>query len=146
MDQNKKRYILANIKIPIEITDNTTKILPEYITIDFEDIKKLQDPPENNTPSHNSNIQTDYDNIKNQIKTLLTENNSMFSNNKEEPSKEKEIIEQTPIITHDELRTRGQRIHKKNLTFKNKKSAGIRYTSKNYSVLQKQEDTNYGKG
>jgi hypothetical protein len=149
MDQNKKRYILANIKIPIEINDDYTfETLPDYMTIIFDNINSLPDHSEN-----------DYNNeyIKNKIKMLLKDdNNTLFSNEPDpnsEPEKEtiisiptKEIIEKTPIITHDELRTRGHRIHKKNITFKNKKSAGTRYTAKNYSILQKLEHDIYGKG
>jgi len=104
----QKQYVVANIKIPMIIKENgDLEPLTDYMSILFENLTHLQKPTE-----------IDYNNsyLKDQIKQLLLE---------------KEIIEETPMITHDELKNKKKLSHKKNLSFKGKKSSPTRYTLKN---------------
>jgi hypothetical protein len=135
METLKKRYILANIKIPIEIRDDDSiDTLPDYMTIIFENLNELPKPSEN-----------DYNNeyIKRKIKSLLLSDENEYFDSKIEPAENNEMNEENPkeqnsiitegsIITEDELKNRIIRTHNKNLTFKNKKTSVSRYTAKNY--------------
>ena len=119
----KKKYILAHIKIPMEINeDGSFETLPDYLTILFENLKELPDPADN-----------DYNNeyIKQQIKTLL--NNSIQSSNNEtktDPEPENKLI-----LSPLELNNRKHKTHTKNITFKNKLHSVSRFTAKNYSSI-----------
>ena len=117
-DTKNKNYILANIKIPMEINeDGSFETLPDYLTILFENLKEL--------PSLSDN---DYNNeyIKQQIKSLLNNNNSITP----------PLTEIIPTISQNELNNRKNRHHKKNITFKKKPSSINRFTAKNYSSIQ----------
>jgi len=119
-DKTDKKYAFANIKIPIEINkDGTFEALPEYMSIHFDTTDKAPTPSEN-----------DYNNlyIKKQILELL--------NNKCEGEGESESVENIPIVTYEELKNRIKRNHKKDITFKNKKSTFSKYTLKSYSSLK----------
>lgn len=119
MEKDTKNYILANIKIPMEINeDGSFETLPDYLTILFENLKELPSPSDN-----------DYNNeyIKQQIKSLLNNNNNNITDTPPE------II---PTISQNELNNRKNRHHKKNITFKKKPSSINRFTAKNYSSLQ----------
>jgi hypothetical protein len=121
MEKDTKNYILANIKIPMEINeDGSFETLPDYLTILFENLKELPSPSDN-----------DYNNeyIKQQIKSLLNNNNN---NNSIIPP----LTEIIPTISQNELNNRKNRHHKKNITFKKKPSSINRFTAKNYSSLQ----------
>jgi hypothetical protein len=121
MEKDTKNYILANIKIPMEINeDGSFETLPDYLTILFENLKELPSPSDN-----------DYNNeyIKQQIKSLLNNNNN---NNSIIPP----LTEIIPTISQNELNNRKNRHHKKNITFKKKPSSINRFTAKNYSSIQ----------
>ena len=114
LDMEKKNYILANIKIPMEINeDGNFETLPNHMTILFEKLHELPSPNEN-----------DYNNeyIKNTIKSLLCIENGVQT--------EKRMT----IMIHD-LENRKKRNHKKTITFKNKPFSMHRFTSKNYSAF-----------
>jgi hypothetical protein len=117
-DTKNKNYILANIKIPMEINeDGSFETLPDYLTILFENLKEL--------PCLSDN---DYNNeyIKQKIKSLLNNNNSITP----------QLTEIIPTISQNELNNRKNRHHKKNITFKKKPSSINRFTAKNYSSIQ----------
>ena len=129
MENETKKYILAHIKVPMEIKDDGTfETLPDYLTILFENLKELPSPSDN-----------DYNNeyIKQQIKSLLNINNNNDNNSQNESNKtivvEKEF---QPSITYDEINNRKHRSHKKNLSFKHKPQSVSRFTAKNYSSLK----------
>jgi hypothetical protein len=125
---NEKKYILAHIKIPMEIKeDGSFETLPDYLTILFESLKELPDPADN-----------DYNNeyIKQQIKTLL--NNSV-----QDKEPKPESIEKTLILSPMDVNNRKLKTHTKNITFKNKLHSISRFTAKNYSSIfqnTKEED------
>jgi hypothetical protein len=126
MENETKKYILAHIKVPMEIKDDGTfETLPDYLTILFENLKELPSPSDN-----------DYNNeyIKQQIKSLLNINNDNDKNMVNESLVvEKEI---QPSISYDEINNRKYRSHKKNLSFKHKPHSLSRFTAKNYSSLK----------
>jgi hypothetical protein len=108
MEITNKRYVLANIKIPLEIKeDGAFEPLSDCISISIEKINDIPKKSENN----NNN---EY--IKEQIALLFKESNIL------------------PIISNDELTNRNHRTHKKNISFRNKKSHFSRYTVKNYDT------------
>lgn len=113
-----KNYILAHIKIPMEINeDGSFETLPDYLTILFESLKQLPDPANN-----------DYNNeyIKQQIKNLLK---NTMQNKEPEP----ESIENFLSLSQVDVNNRKLKTHTKNITFKNKLHSVSRFTAKNYS-------------
>jgi len=130
MNKEPKRYILAHIKVPMEINeDGSFETLPDYLSINFENLKELPSPSDN-----------DYNNdyIKQQIISLLSNNdNSVVTENKTTETNEQgpEPIEKPLILSHIDLNNRKQKTHTKNMTFKNKPHSISRFTAKNYSSI-----------
>jgi len=130
MNKEPKRYILAHIKVPMEINeDGTFETLPDYLSINFENLKVLPSPSDN-----------DYNNdyIKQQIISLLSNNdNSVVTENKTTETNKQgpEPIEKPLILSQIDLNNRKQKSHMKNITFKNKGQSVSRFTAKNYSEL-----------
>jgi hypothetical protein len=113
---SEKKYIIANIKIPIEISEtNNFEPLNDYMSITFENIDEL--PEKSNTDYNN-------DFIKQKINELL---GSSTPNNNDSNLKTNNIV-----ITIDELKNRTKSSSKKNVTFRNKKSSNSQYTRKEY--------------
>ena len=125
-----KRYILAHIKVPMEINeDGSFETLPDYLSINFENLREL--------PSASDN---DYNNdyIKQQIISLLSNNdNTLPTENKTTETNEQkpQPIEKPLILSQIDLKNRKQKSHMKNITFKNKAQSVSRFTAKNYSEL-----------
>lgn len=130
MNKEPKKYILAHIKVPMEINeDGTFETLPDYLSINFENLKELPDPSDN-----------DYNNdyIKQQIISLLsdTDNTVPRENKTTETNEQKpETIEKPLILSQIDLNNRKQKSHMKNITFKNKTQTVSRFTAKNYSTI-----------
>lgn len=130
MNKEPKRYILAHIKVPMEINeDGTFETLPNYLSINFENLKELPSPSDN-----------DYNNdyIKQQIISLLSDTDNTISTKNEttETNEQKsEPIEKPLILSQIELNNRKQKSHMKNITFKNKPQSVSRFTAKNYYEL-----------
>jgi len=130
MYANNKKYIMAHIKVPMEINeDGTFETLPNYLSILFENLKELPNPSDN-----------DYNNeyLKQQIISLLSNNNSSVT--EEEPSgnviqQETEPVEKPLILSQIDLNNRKPKTHMKNITFKNKPQSVSRFTAKNYYSL-----------
>jgi len=128
--KTNKKYILAHIKVPMEINeDGTFETLPNYLSINFENLKEL--------PSASDN---DYNNeyIKQQIISLLSNNDNTVSTKNEisETNEQKpEPIEKPLILSQIDLNNRKQKSHMKNITFKNKPQSVSRFTAKNYYEL-----------
>lgn len=119
------KYIIANIKIPMKINnDGTYETLPNYLTINFENINELP-----------SQMENDYNNehIKKQILSLLNSkvSDDVLLEEDKEGEKEKEI---NLVVSIDDINKRKHRHHTKNITFKNNPTHITRYTAKNYSV------------
>jgi len=104
---SEKKYILANIKIPIEISESDDyEPLTDYMSIKFENIDSLPEKLENDYDS-------DY--IKNQIYELL-----------QKPiRKENQLTIQMHEIKH-------KTTSKKNITFRNKNHSSSRYSRKEF--------------
>jgi hypothetical protein len=130
MNKEPKRYILAHIKVPMEINeDGTFETLPDYLSINFENLKELPSPTDN-----------DYNNdyIKQQIISLLANNDNTLSTKNETTEtneQEPEPIEKPLLLSHIDLNNRKQKTHTKNITFKNKAQSVSRFTAKNYSAI-----------
>jgi hypothetical protein len=130
MNKESKRYILAHIKVPMEINeDGSFETLPDYLSILFENLKELPTPSDN-----------DYNNdyIKQQIISLLSnKDNSVVTENKTTETNEQkpEPIEKPLLLSHIDLNNRKQKTHTKNITFKNKTHSISRFTAKNYSSI-----------
>jgi preprotein translocase subunit SecA len=121
MYANNKKYIMAHIKVPMEINeDGTFETLPEYLSILFENLKELPDPSDNN-------YNNEY--LKQQIISLLSNNNSSVTEEEPQP------VEKPLLLSHIDLNNRKQKTHMKNITFKNKSRSVSRFTSKNYYSL-----------
>jgi hypothetical protein len=124
--------IMANIKIPIELKDDTT-ITPmiEYISIDIEKCENLPEKVEI------SNVQKDF---FEKIKSILTKESQITEKNENIHENEDEnIVENQPdklkILPHEIKKPKN--IHKSNnITLKNyseKSKTRYRNTMKNYS-------------
>jgi hypothetical protein len=130
MNKEQKKYILAHIKVPMEINeDGSFETLPDYLSILFENLKELPSPTDN-----------DYNNdyIKQQIISLLsdTDNNITAKDETTESHEQKpEPIEKPLILSQNDLANRKQKSHMKNITFKNKAQSVSRFTTKNYSAI-----------
>jgi len=130
MNKEPKKYILAHIKVPMEINeDGTFETLPNYLSINFENLKDLPSPSDN-----------DYNNdyIKQQIVSLLSNNDNTVSTKNEileSNDKKSELIEKPLTLSQIDLNNRKQKSHMKNITFKNKLQSVSRFTVKNYSEL-----------
>ena len=130
MNKEQKKYILAHIKVPMEINDDGTfETLPDYLSINFENLKEL--------PSQSDN---DYNNdyIKQQIISLLYNNdNNVSSKNETTVSNEQntDSIEKPLNLSQIDLNNRKRKFHMKNITFKNKPHSITRFTAKNYYEL-----------
>jgi len=125
MNKEPKRYILAHIKVPMEINeDGSFETLPDYLSINFENLKELPSPSDN-----------DYNNdyIKQQIISLLSNNDNTLPTETNE--QKLEPIEKPLILSQIDLNNRKQKSHMKNITFKNKAQSVSRFTAKNYSEL-----------
>ena len=115
--ENNKKYVLANIKIPMEINENGSfEPMPDYVSISIE---KMDNAPQKSGIDYNNEY------IREQILSLLTIKKCDNINNEE-------IEESSLIIKYDELLNRIQKSHNKNISFKNKKTSTSRYTAKNY--------------
>jgi hypothetical protein len=124
---SNKKYILANIRLPMEVLDDgSLKNLSEYLTMDFERLDELPPLPENNG---------NYEAIKENLKSIIS------ISRKEDEEEEDESIEpaeEERMVTFVELSKIKDRVRSKNMTFKNK-SGGNRYTAKNYSSLMEKD-------
>jgi hypothetical protein len=121
MYANNKKFIMAHIKVPMEINeDGTFETLPNYLSILFENLKELPDPSDNN-------YNNEY--LKQQIISLLSNNNSSVTEEEPEP------VEKPLILSQIDLNNRKTKTHMKNITFKNKPHSVNRFTSKNYYSL-----------
>jgi hypothetical protein len=121
MYANNKKFIMAHIKVPMEINeDGTFETLPNYLSILFENLKELPDPSDNN-------YNNEY--LKQQIISLLSNNNSSVTEEEPEP------VEKPLLLSHIDLNNRKLKTHMKNITFKNKPHSVSRFTTKNYSSL-----------
>jgi hypothetical protein len=107
---SEKKYVLANIKIPIEITESDDyEPLTEYMSIKFENIDSLPEKLENDYDS-------DY--IKNQIYELL-----------QKPIRNTNVENQLTIHMHE---IKHKTKNKKNITFRNKNHSTSRYSRKEF--------------
>jgi hypothetical protein len=107
---NEYKYVMANIKIPIEIKENGVfEPLEQYMDIIFEIINSL---PE----KHNNNYTGEF--IQKQIFQIL----------KSKPVDQETMPEL--FISNDELQTKITKNSKKNFTFRNKNNSTSNYTRK----------------
>jgi len=126
----EKKYVIANIKIPMEVNEDGSYIpLPDFITMAFE---KILESPQKPDISYNN----DY--IRDQILSLFeSDNKEIIEDAETEESDSEESVsnkeEIHPIISYDELRNKQHKTHNKNISFKNKKSSTTKYSVKNYT-------------
>jgi len=107
---NDYKYVMANIKIPIEIKENGVfEPLEQYMDIIFEIINTL---PE----KKNNNYSGEF--IQKQIFQIL-----------KSKSVEQEAMPEL-FINNSELQTKSTKTNKKNLTFRNKNHSTSNYTRK----------------
>jgi hypothetical protein len=85
---SNKKYILANIRLPMEVLDDgSLKNLSEYLTMDFERLDELPPLPENNG---------NYEAIKENLKSII----SMSRKEDNEEDKEaKEMIQSSKVLS-----------------------------------------------
>lgn len=115
---SEPKYIIANIKLPIQIEDGKIiQTMSNNISIDFENCDKL--------PAISNNT-INYEVIKNKLYEHLSSDRAKI----EKPVDTKEI--EKLFISMDELRNK-TRSHRRNTSFKNKLNNRNRFTSKNYS-------------
>uniref|UniRef100_A0A6C0JLH9 Uncharacterized protein n=1 Tax=viral metagenome TaxID=1070528 RepID=A0A6C0JLH9_9ZZZZ len=128
----EKKYVIANIKIPMEVNEEGSyNPLPDYITMSFE---KILESPQKPEVSYNN----DY--IRDQILSLFNSHNQEIIKDAESETEESDSSESDPskeeihpIISYDELRNKQHKTHNKNISFKNKKSSTTKYSVKNYT-------------
>jgi 6-pyruvoyl-tetrahydropterin synthase len=132
MESNESKYIMATIKIPIEIQSNGKTVTHDNkMVMDFENIDKL---PENIENKSASNI---FNDLFSNHKQIYTKENTQEQPKQQEPKQEEPVNPITNAIQQvfkNQIFVKKEEIQKKqrksNTTFKNKKS-------KNQCISQK---------
>ena len=116
--EETKKYIIANIKIPIEIENDDIKYLNDYASVIFEIDDKLPEKTTNDI------------NISSLLNMLQPNKNDLLENNIAEPEEVNRLI---LTVSNNEIK------HQKtatNTSFKNRKGISSRYTRKNITNLR----------
>ena len=136
---NESKYVMAIIKIPVEIFSNGhTVTYDDNVVMDFQEIDRL---PENiQTASLNifdklfSNLNTQCnvtkDNTENEQTPVIEEENQMAN-------AIQQILKNQIFVKKEEIKKKNRKF---NTTFKNKKSKTQRITQKVYSTLNSDND------
>ena len=136
---NESKYVMAIIKIPVEIFSNGhTVTYDDKTEMDFQEIDRL--PDDNQNKSLNifdklfSNLNTQCNvikhNIENQDPPVIEEENQMAN-------AIQQILKNQIFVKKEEIKKKNRKF---NTTFKNKKSKTQRITQKVYSTLNSDND------
>jgi 6-pyruvoyl-tetrahydropterin synthase len=134
MESNESKYIMAIIKIPVEIQSNGKTVThDDKMVMDFENIDKL---PENVENKSASNI---FNDLFSNHKQIYTKENTQEQPKQQEPKQEEPVNPITNAIQQvfkNQIFVKKEEIQKKqrksNTTFKNKKSKNQRISQKVY--------------
>ena len=118
----KNKYVIANIKIPMELKeDNTIYSYSEYINMDFE---KIDDLPEISKIKFNDNY----------IKNIINNFYSQESELEPQPESESKQEPKTIIITEEELKKGKNKNNRNRITsFKLRENNSYRHTARTYN-------------
>jgi hypothetical protein len=113
---NEKKYVMATIKIPLEITNSDIyQPLSQYIHVSFESIDEL--PKKQEDDFSNESIEKQILEFLNNISTYETNGDNI------------EPVENSLVVLKDELKNI-KKFPKKNITFRNKSNSTSKYTLK----------------
>jgi len=129
MESNESKYIMAIIKIPVEIQSNGKTVThDDKMVMDFENIDKL---PENVENKSASNI---FNDLFSNHKQIYTKENTQEQPKQEEPVNPitnaiQQVFKNQIFVKKEEIQKKQR---KSNTTFKNKKSKNQRISQKVY--------------
>jgi len=141
MESNESKYIMAIIKIPVEIQSNGKTVTHDNkMVMDFENIDKL---PENVENKPASNI---FNDLFSNHKQIYTKENTQEQLKQQEPKQEEPVNPITNAIQQvfkNQIFVKKEEIQKKqrksNTTFKNKKSKNQHISQKVYPTSTDQD-------
>jgi len=141
MESNESKYIMAIIKIPVEIQSNGKTVTHDNkMVMDFENIDKL---PENVENKPASNI---FNDLFSNHKQIYTKENTQEQLKQQEPKQEEPVNPITNAIQQvfkNQIFVKKEEIQKKqrksNTTFKNKKSKNQHISQKVYPTHTDQD-------
>lgn len=141
MESNESKYIMAIIKIPVEIQSNGKTVTHDNkMVMDFENIDKL---PENIENKPASNI---FNDLFSNHKQIYTKENTQEQLKQQEPKQEEPANPITNAIQQvfkNQIFVKKEEIQKKqrksNTTFKNKKSKNQHISQKVYPTSTDQD-------